>query len=445
MQSVKTIKRRVVQRTIETLGKSSDGIKLDEAEFKAAVENFKQLELDVRSILDLVKSSRQSTIKFTERNQELGTALAAFFSSDNSPASLKTAAYEISRLFTRSHNNIQASCGRILDDNMIEPLTQLLTERFPLVKKRITQHTNLETDLASYNRRVKGLMEKGKKEGDPDYARFKEKFDRTNAAYVTLHKELLSELRVLYGDRHNTLRRAFVTILAVQAELQQQLSDDMNRVLKEVDRGDVQAIRNDIATMISSGGPPTSPGAANGASGANGGLATSGTKLKSLLSSVGGSFSSRGRAGSGPTATTVSSSNGAAPLLTSPPQSLLNSSSMSTSGGGSGSGWNANPISSSSSLDNSSASLHDVAAGTGSRRKHATTDSGTAGEEEVVEMEVALALFDYNGTDEGDLSFQKGDTILVQEKIDEGWWRGVRDSDGTFGLFPSNYVALETS
>ena len=68
-------------------------------------------------------------------------------------------------------------------------------------------------------------------------------------------------------------------------------------------------------------------------------------------------------------------------------------------------------------------------------------DEATAVEEEV-ECEVAVACFDYHGPDPGDLSFAEGETILVAEKIDEGWWRGY-NSANEFGLFPSNYVKLQ--
>ena len=63
---------------------------------------------------------------------------------------------------------------------------------------------------------------------------------------------------------------------------------------------------------------------------------------------------------------------------------------------------------------------------------------------EEIECEVAIALFDYDGPDEGDLSFKEGETIYIQEKIDEGWWRGYNSKD-EFGLLPSNFVRLQTT
>ena len=43
------------------------------------------------------------------------------------------------------------------------------------------------------------------------------------------------------------------------------------------------------------------------------------------------------------------------------------------------------------------------------------------------------------GDDE--ISFDPDDIITEIEQIDDGWWRG-RAPDGTFGLFPANYVEL---
>ena len=34
------------------------------------------------------------------------------------------------------------------------------------------------------------------------------------------------------------------------------------------------------------------------------------------------------------------------------------------------------------------------------------------------------------------------ETITDIEQLDPGWWRGVRQLDGSYGLFPANYVEL---
>ncbi|XP_034547941.1 drebrin-like b isoform X1 [Notolabrus celidotus] len=53
----------------------------------------------------------------------------------------------------------------------------------------------------------------------------------------------------------------------------------------------------------------------------------------------------------------------------------------------------------------------------------------------------ARALYDYQAADETEVSFDPDDIITGIEMIDEGWWRGYAP-DGSFGMFPANYVEL---
>jgi amphiphysin len=50
-----------------------------------------------------------------------------------------------------------------------------------------------------------------------------------------------------------------------------------------------------------------------------------------------------------------------------------------------------------------------------------------------------IALYDYPGTEEGDLPFSKGDKFPVIGKEGE-WWTGQHR--GVTGIFPSNYVKV---
>jgi hypothetical protein len=49
-----------------------------------------------------------------------------------------------------------------------------------------------------------------------------------------------------------------------------------------------------------------------------------------------------------------------------------------------------------------------------------------------------VGLYDYDGTEQGSLSFSKGDIILVYKRLKSGWWDGQVGSKR--GWFPSNYV-----
>ncbi|KAH8019335.1 hypothetical protein HPB51_019166 [Rhipicephalus microplus] len=53
----------------------------------------------------------------------------------------------------------------------------------------------------------------------------------------------------------------------------------------------------------------------------------------------------------------------------------------------------------------------------------------------------ARALYDYQAADDTEISFDPDDIITHIEQIDEGWWQGL-GPDGTYGLFPANYVEL---
>uniref|UniRef100_A0A8D9DS04 Drebrin-like protein n=1 Tax=Cacopsylla melanoneura TaxID=428564 RepID=A0A8D9DS04_9HEMI len=53
----------------------------------------------------------------------------------------------------------------------------------------------------------------------------------------------------------------------------------------------------------------------------------------------------------------------------------------------------------------------------------------------------AQALYDYQAADETEISFEPGDIITHIDQIDAGWWQGL-SPDGTYGLFPANYVQL---
>ncbi|KNC50947.1 cortactin isoform F [Thecamonas trahens ATCC 50062] len=52
--------------------------------------------------------------------------------------------------------------------------------------------------------------------------------------------------------------------------------------------------------------------------------------------------------------------------------------------------------------------------------------------------ETCTAVYDYEATDDTELSFNEGDVITVLEKIDDGWWSG--ELNGNVGVFPANYV-----
>lgn len=53
----------------------------------------------------------------------------------------------------------------------------------------------------------------------------------------------------------------------------------------------------------------------------------------------------------------------------------------------------------------------------------------------------AVALYDYDATEENELTLRAGDIITDVEMIADEWWQGKVSE--AIGLFPANYVELQ--
>lgn len=64
----------------------------------------------------------------------------------------------------------------------------------------------------------------------------------------------------------------------------------------------------------------------------------------------------------------------------------------------------------------------------------------------IVTMLISLLLsayrviYPYTASQDGDLPLTEGQTVVVLEMLDNGWWRGV--FDGKEGWFPGSYVEV---
>jgi len=63
-----------------------------------------------------------------------------------------------------------------------------------------------------------------------------------------------------------------------------------------------------------------------------------------------------------------------------------------------------------------------------------------AEEREKRAVEFGKALYDFKPTENGQLTFSKGDIIIILSKEHTSWWQG--QSGNTVGLFPNNYVEI---
>ena len=81
--------------------------------------------------------------------------------------------------------------------------------------------------------------------------------------------------------------------------------------------------------------------------------------------------------------------------------------------------------------------------GLGLRIATLTDDAGEMLGDEDGEGERAVALYDCNATEPGELSFTINDVILVTKKFDDGWCEGTLIRSGVNGLFPLAYVRAE--
>ena len=55
-------------------------------------------------------------------------------------------------------------------------------------------------------------------------------------------------------------------------------------------------------------------------------------------------------------------------------------------------------------------------------------------------MSEAVALYDFTGRTPRELTFKKGDTLMVFNRVAKEWWDGA--CQGQEGLIPDKYISL---
>lgn len=56
---------------------------------------------------------------------------------------------------------------------------------------------------------------------------------------------------------------------------------------------------------------------------------------------------------------------------------------------------------------------------------------------------MVIAIYNHEARDQGDLSFKKGDRLLILDESDPDWWKARHTGNGKTGYIPRNFVALE--
>lgn len=69
-----------------------------------------------------------------------------------------------------------------------------------------------------------------------------------------------------------------------------------------------------------------------------------------------------------------------------------------------------------------------------------TVPDNDVADEFPVPREKYIAVYQYLPQNEDELELLQGDSVLVVEKCDDGWYVGTCERTGAFGTFPGNYV-----
>lgn len=82
-----------------------------------------------------------------------------------------------------------------------------------------------------------------------------------------------------------------------------------------------------------------------------------------------------------------------------------------------------------------------VNSGAGSGVATGTGGSGRG----TIRGQMVVALYTYQGSECGDMSFNKGDVMEIIDDSDPDWWVAIHLESGAKGHIPRNYVAFQSS
>lgn len=427
LKKIKAAKRRTVQKNLERMGKA-EGIK--DPEYDEALKNFRDMEEKLSKLQSLLKDSLNASKQYTARQAALASQVGVYFvDSVDGELPLETPSKDFVETFSKAHCQVGPCVNNTLTEDISKHIQEILSEEFPALKKEIHEHDSIRTDVESYRRRVKHMQEKGKPGNDPDLIKFSEKLAKAQSVYTELHANLMSKLRNVHETRHAVMTRDFLTLLASQLAFHRRIADALGSIVAGIPTDDATEICSTVDGRISS--TPYDASNANR------------EESRSFMGRLRGLSLSKKRRSSGHTSSEKRKSNPPVIAETMSVQSILPiSDTLPVSEGSAPVGAH---MSLSSVASTNSGNVASFAPPPGMEESSVFSAAAVGAPPppgRAAAAETATALYNYDGADENDLTFIKGDTIEITEKIDEGWWRG-KIGDGPEGLFPSNYVKVD--
>ena len=247
-KSFNNIKRRLVQTVAEGIA-GAERVSKDEVEIRKLLREFHNFENQIRTLQDQIRHWRNMTMKWLDRVSFLSQSFEDFFTLAEEDDELKSLSSCLAVSHLQIKKVVSKSIMRILEIHGLEPLQNILDQDIAHIKSLIARHKNLEIDISSYTRRLKG--------GEDNFQKLKLKLENTRNDYNLLHDELLTQLRNLQKDKFTFVKPIFLTLAACQFKLMQVMSDDYDKQFQPgyEQAKIVESMFEEINDLISAGGP----------------------------------------------------------------------------------------------------------------------------------------------------------------------------------------------
>lgn len=142
-----------------------------------AVKNFLELDKDLHRVLVNIKEALRASSEAAEKYESLSRNMSKFYASSAPDDPMKQHTEEYLAATSRMAQK-QAGFVQLIESRAIHELDNLLNQKFVEMKKKITKHNGIKTDVESYTRRCKALESRGKSPNDPEMLKMQHKLGR---------------------------------------------------------------------------------------------------------------------------------------------------------------------------------------------------------------------------------------------------------------------------